>query len=70
MKKITHKKAANVIGGNSLVCGNTRYLWIRNDDGSSNSICMKREECNIPGDDKFGNPQIHFDRVASSFCGR
>ncbi|MCL1030070.1 hypothetical protein [Serratia silvae] len=70
MKKITHKKATNVIGGNDLVCGKTRYLWIRDDDGSGNYICMKREECNTPDNDKFGNSQIHFNRVASSFCGR
>ncbi|MGF6192956.1 hypothetical protein [Serratia sp. 2723] len=70
MKKITHEKATNVIGGSNLVCGNIRYIWVRNDDGSGNYICRQRKECNYPGDEKFGNPQVHFERVADSFCGR
>jgi len=70
MKKITHNKATNIIVGNNLARGNTRYLWIRNDDSSDNYIFIQRDECNIADDDKFGNSQIHLNGVAASFYGR
>jgi hypothetical protein len=69
VKKIDHNNAMRVIGGNNMVCSNAQYFWIRDDDGSGNNVCLKREECSIPGD-KYGNSPIVFNKVAASFCGK